>query len=52
MRREARAREVRRFKKLSPQQRLKVIEDRELCHLCYRHLQGRECWLKDKVPNC
>jgi hypothetical protein len=23
------------FKKLSPQQRLKVIEERELCHLCY-----------------
>jgi hypothetical protein len=40
------------FKKLSPQQRLKVIEDRELCHLYYRHLQGRECWSKDKVPNC
>ncbi len=40
------------FKKLSPQQRLKVIEERELCHLCYRHLQGRECWSKDKVPNC
>jgi hypothetical protein len=40
------------FKKLSAQQRLKVIEDRELCHLCYRHLQGRECWSKDKVPNC
>jgi hypothetical protein len=40
------------FKKLSPQQRLKVIEDRELCQLCYRHLRGRECWSKDKVPNC
>jgi hypothetical protein len=40
------------FKKLSPQQRLKVIEDRELCHLCYWHLQERECWSKDKVPNC
>jgi len=40
------------FKKLSPQQRLKVIEERELCHLCYRHLQGRECWSKDKAPNC
>ncbi len=40
------------FKKLSPQQRLKVIEERELCHLCYRHLQGRECCSKDKVPNC
>ncbi len=25
------------FKKLSPQQRLKVIEERELCHLCYQH---------------
>jgi hypothetical protein len=40
------------FRKLSPQQRLKVIEDRELCQLCYRHLRGRECWSKDKVPNC
>jgi hypothetical protein len=40
------------FKKLPPQQRLKVIEERELCHLCYRHLQGRECWSKDKVLNC
>jgi hypothetical protein len=40
------------FKKLSPQQRLKVIEERELCQLCYRHLRGRECWSKDKVPNC
>ncbi len=40
------------FKKLSPQQRLREIEERELCQLCYRHLRGRECWLKDKVPNC
>jgi hypothetical protein len=40
------------FKKLSPQQRLKEIEERELCQLCYRHLRGRECWSKDKVPNC
>jgi hypothetical protein len=40
------------FKKLSPQQRLKEIENRELCQLCYRHLRGRDCWSKDKVPNC
>ncbi len=40
------------FKKLSPQQRLKEIDSRELCRLCYQHLQGRECWSKDKVPNC
>jgi hypothetical protein len=31
---------------------LKEIEERELCQLCYRHLRGRECWSKDKVPNC
>jgi hypothetical protein len=31
------------FKKLSPQQRLKEIEERELCQLCYRHLRGCEC---------
>jgi hypothetical protein len=29
------------FKKLSPQQRLREIEERELCQLCYWHLQGR-----------
>ncbi len=40
------------FKKLSPQQRLKEIDNRELCWLCYRHLRGRDCWSKDKVPNC
>ncbi len=40
------------FKKLSPQQKLKEIDTRELCRLCYRHLRGRDCWLKDKVSNC
>ncbi len=40
------------FKKLSPQQRLKEIDNRELCQLCYQHLQGWDCWSKDKVPNC
>jgi hypothetical protein len=40
------------FKKLSPQQRLKEIDTRELCRLCYRLLRGRDCWSKDKAPNC
>jgi hypothetical protein len=40
------------FKKLSPQQRLKRIADRELCRLCCCHLQGRECWSLGRVPNC
>ncbi len=41
------------FKKLSlQQQRLKEIDTRELCQQCYRHLRGRDCWSKDKVPNC
>jgi hypothetical protein len=40
------------FKKLSPQQRLKEVDTRELCRLCYRHLRGRDCWSKDKVPSC
>jgi hypothetical protein len=31
------------FKKLSSQQRLKEIDTRELCRLCYRHLRGRDC---------
>jgi hypothetical protein len=34
------------FKKLSPQQRLKEIDSRELCRLCYRQLQGRDCCSK------
>jgi hypothetical protein len=40
------------FKKLTLQQRLKEIDGCELCRLCYRHLQGRECWSQGKVPNC
>ncbi len=40
------------FKKLSLQQRLKEINNRELCGLSYRHLRGRDCWSKVKVPNC
>jgi hypothetical protein len=40
------------FKKLSPQQRLKEIDTKELCRLCYRHLRGQDCWSKDMVPNC
>jgi hypothetical protein len=40
------------FKKLSLQQRLKEIEGCELYWLCYRHLQGRECWSQSRVPNC
>ncbi len=31
------------FKKLSLHLRLKEIDSRELCRLCYRHLQGRDC---------
>jgi hypothetical protein len=40
------------FKKPTPQQRLKKIEERGLCKLCYGHLQGRDCWSLGKVPNC
>ncbi len=29
------------FKKMTPQERL-----------CYRHLQGRDCWSQGRVPNC
>jgi hypothetical protein len=34
---------------LTPQQRLAKIEGRELC---YRHLEGRDCWTLGRVPNC
>jgi hypothetical protein len=40
------------FKKMTPQQRLKKIDEWGLCKLCYRHLQGRECWSLGRVPNC
>jgi hypothetical protein len=50
--RETSARKCNTFKKLSPKQRLKEINTRELCQLCYRHLRERDCWSKDKVPNC
>jgi hypothetical protein len=37
------------LKGLTPQQRLAKIEGRELC---YRHLEGRDCWSLGRVPNC
>jgi len=40
------------FKKMTLQQRLKEIDERELCRLCYRHLQGRDCWPQGRVPKC
>jgi hypothetical protein len=40
------------FKKMTPQQRLKKIDERELCRLCYCNLQGRDCWSQGRVPNC
>jgi inorganic pyrophosphatase len=39
------------FKKLPTQQRLKRIAEQELYRLCYRHLQGKECWSLGRVPN-
>ncbi len=52
LRREAFTGKCNTFKRLSPQQRLKEINSRELCRLCYRHLQERESWSLGKVPNC
>jgi hypothetical protein len=40
------------FQKMTPQQRLQEIDERELCRLCYCHLQVRDCWSKGRVPNC
>ena len=40
------------FKKMTLQQRLKKIDERELCRLCYHHLQGRDCWSQGRMPNC
>jgi hypothetical protein len=34
------------------QERVEIIKRRELCPLCFCHLEVRECWSKGKVPNC
>jgi hypothetical protein len=40
------------FKKMTSQQRLKKIYERELCRLSYCHVQERDCWSQGRVPNC
>jgi hypothetical protein len=40
------------FMSKTAQERVEIIKRRELCPLCFRHLEARECWSKGKVPNC
>jgi hypothetical protein len=36
----------------SPEDRLATVRRRELCILCFRHLDTKRCWSLGKVDNC
>jgi hypothetical protein len=40
------------FKGKTPDERLAVVRRRELCILCFRHLDTKRCWSLGKVNNC
>ena len=40
------------FKKLDPDERLAVVRRKELCVLCFRHLDIKRCWSLGRVPVC
>jgi hypothetical protein len=40
------------FKSKTPEERLAVVRRRELCILCFRHLDTKRCWSLGKVSNC
>jgi hypothetical protein len=40
------------FKSKTPEERLAVVRRRELCILCFRHLDTKRCWSLGKLSNC
>jgi hypothetical protein len=40
------------FKGKTPEERLAVVQRRELCIPCFRHLDTKRCWSLGKVDNC
>jgi hypothetical protein len=40
------------FKGKTPEDRLAIVRRRELCILCFRHLDTKRCWSLGKVDNC
>jgi hypothetical protein len=40
------------FKEKSPEDRLAIVRRRELCILCFGHLDTKRCWSLGKVDNC
>jgi hypothetical protein len=40
------------FKRLTPRARLVLVQRKELCQLCFRHLDSNKCWSLGKIPNC
>jgi hypothetical protein len=41
-----------RFKRPTPKARLALVQSKELCQLCFRHLDNSKCWSLGKIPNC
>jgi hypothetical protein len=40
------------FKRLTPKARLALVQNKELCQLCFRHLDSSKCWSLGKIPKC
>jgi hypothetical protein len=40
------------FRNKTPEDRLAIVRRRELCILCFRHLDTKRCWSLGKVDNC
>ena len=40
------------FKSKTPEERLAAVRRRELCVLCFRHLDTKRCWSLGKLNNC
>ncbi len=40
------------FKNKAPEDRLAIVRPRELCILCFRHLDTKRCWSLGKVDSC
>ncbi len=40
------------FKSKTPEERLAAVRRRELCVLCFRHLDTKRCWSLGKLSNC
>jgi hypothetical protein len=40
------------FKRLTPKAWLALVQSKELCQMCFQHLDSNKCWSLGKIPNC